>query len=125
MNFSRQTKDTTNAIINGTILIGSFIPTINTIIASVDRILRAIQKAKHGRAICEFIAKNVENTKKILFEKKECQVDESSLERFITVLAKIETYVDSVRRKKPFDLWKSMKQIASADEVNLIRIRNF
>ncbi|CAG8485054.1 32160_t:CDS:2 [Racocetra persica] len=104
------------AIIDGTLFIAKHIPITSAIALLVDEIRGAINKAKRGQAICKFIAKNVEETQKILEQCESIQVNDAVLKRYEGVLSKIKDYVNSIQHKKSFDIWKRIKRISTAAE---------
>lgn len=91
------------------------IPIIKDAATIVDKILVASQKVKNGQAICKFIAKNVKDTQKILEQNVGVHVNEHILKKYINLLRDIENYIDNVQK---LDVWKKIKNILSADEVN-------
>ncbi|CAG8449377.1 23539_t:CDS:2 [Dentiscutata erythropus] len=109
-------KEDLKTIIDGTLLIAKCIPATQTAALLVEQIREAIKKAKHGQAICMFIAKNVEDTQKILEQCENIQVNDVVLKQYLEVLNKIKEYIHSIQHKNSFNIWKKIKHISTAAE---------
>ncbi|CAG8824807.1 45472_t:CDS:2, partial [Gigaspora margarita] len=109
-NFAKENLPT---IIGGTLVIAKHIPITSAIASLVDEIQGAINKAKHGQAICKFIARNIEETQKILEQCENIQLNDDVLEQYKGVLKKIKDYVNSIQQN---NFWKKIKLISTAAE---------